>query len=449
MLKILNASTKVSEYTDDVDNQSSFGRGANRRDQIIRAIAELFITITGLSHTANNLPANLLQTLSCDDCKISDLECVVAPAFEIGRRFKRVNPDKMRSEYGKLVMLLQDATQETIQNQLEFDQIVLPAKTVKKLLADVGAEALLNDNRLSIATDPVPPRASAERIQAKGQARDELLKQYGGDARKEEAVDHCLKSIDDAVSFIHINLQPMKKLKHWLDLYFTEEQPGWSLAIRNGKNGACLTHNHRQQRHYVKEAITLWEVIHSDIFDFWEAVEKDMLTGNPYRYRNTGQGFHRVSTGPTTFNLMSNAISRAQQIMGGWVGSTVVHLGDDDVPNPLVFIDKYTIIPRLLHPVVQCIEALDEHFDESKSEQYPGIRTLLLNSAHAKSHEELKMMILSDFYRHAFDGSGDDGGSCIDGRLTSAWNWCSELHKKKFYNVFLLTGFVGFDANYS
>ncbi|CAM9771903.1 unnamed protein product, partial [Choristocarpus tenellus] len=52
-----------------------------------------------------------------------------------------------------------------------------------------------------------------------------------------------------------------------------------------------------------------------------------------------------------------------------------------------------------------------------------------------------------------FDGSGGDNdyeaGSCVDGRLTSAWNWCSRLEKKPFYIVFLLSGFVGFDGDFT
>ena len=85
------------------------------------------------------------------------------------------------------------------------------------------------------------------------------------------------------------------------------------------------------------------------------------------------------------------------------------------VPNALIFIDKYTQIPRILAPISSCIERLDSLAVE------PSTREYITNAF--KGPERLRMQILQDFFKHGFDGSGDDGGSCIDGRLTSAWNW--------------------------
>ena len=72
-----------------------------------------------------------------------------------------------------------------------------------------------------------------------------------------------------------------------------------------------------------------------------------------------------------------------QQRCGSWVGLSVVHLGDRDVPNALIFIDKYTQVSRILTPIVQCIESLrhlveDPPFHSYVSQEWGSIEGLRL-----------------------------------------------------------------------
>lgn len=59
------------------------------------------------------------------------------------------------------------------------------------------------------------------------------------------------------------------------------------------------------------------------------------------------QGLNRVQQAPSVSRAMHAVLHRCQQRLGTWVGSSVVHLGDHNVPNALMFIDKYTQVPSL------------------------------------------------------------------------------------------------------
>ena len=120
---------------------------------------------------------------------------------------------------------------------------------------------------------------------------------------------------------------------------------------------------------------------------------------------------------------------------------SVIHLGDRDVPNALVFIDKYTQIPRFLTPLLAFIDGVPE-----MCESDPRIRSYV--EKQFESPHKLQLTVLADFFKHGFDGSGDDGGSCIDGRLTSSWNWTSRVAKKSYYHALMLSGFQGFDGEF-
>ena len=72
--------------------------------------------------------------------------------------------------------------------------------------------------------------------------------------------------------------------------------------------------------------------------------EEDFLDSGvrPYVLRDTGQGLNRVQAAPRVARAMASVLHACQTQCGGWVGSSVVHLGDHNVPNAFVFLDKYT-----------------------------------------------------------------------------------------------------------
>ena len=127
----------------------------------------------------------------------------------------------------------------------------------------------------------------------------------------------------------------------------------------------------------------------------------------------------------------------------GWVGSSVIHLGDNNVPNALMFIDKYNQVCKILNPIDQALRYVDINMEDE------GLKQYIVGTY--GSAEKAKMTVLCDFFKGAFDGSGGDNffeaGSCIDGRLTSAWNWCQLLPTKSFFPLFRLSGFLGFDGS--
>ena len=74
--------------------------------------------------------------------------------FEIARRHKIMNPEKMRAEYGKLIYLMADAMKPEVKDSLGFD-VKGDLMTVYKFLEEKGETELLEDKYIEVATEEV------------------------------------------------------------------------------------------------------------------------------------------------------------------------------------------------------------------------------------------------------------------------------------------------------
>ncbi|CAE6498645.1 unnamed protein product [Rhizoctonia solani] len=490
LLRLLESALHVSEYTDRVDILSY---SSTRTKRAAAQIRELCSILSGLCLAADYKTGQELF----EGRDFAANEDWFARVFEIGRRHKIMNPDKMRETYGKLIYLLMDAQSPDVSELLGFSP-VSSLVTVYSTLEEHGALEVLEDPRLEIATKEIisPPGASGrvraevqKSIREKERAVEALVNEYSvgefsartlrsarrATQKEEEAnglekntskendkqqisaelLRQCIYSISDNSAFLRVNRDPCEIMIGYLKKYFHPtkhtptktleeasklEQP--SLAIRNGRNGARLSHDHSKQYTYVLQSLTLWREILGDMFHLWTLTETDLLsTTSLYRLRDTGQGLNRVQHAPKTSREMHAILGRAQRDLGSWVGSSVIHMGDHNVPNALLFIDKYSQIYRILLPITNVLSHIsnDPRVRDYAIREFGGV-------------EEATRMVLVDFFRSAFDGSGADSyfdaGSCIDGRLTSAWNWCSLLEKKSYFPLFLLSGFIGFDGHW-
>ena len=468
LLRLLESALQVSDYTDRVD----VGVELSSTRKMALQVKHMCALLSGLV-TSQDVVAGEELLKSRDFAKHYEF---FAKVFEIGRRYKLLNPERMRDSYGKLVYFLQDTVRSDISDLLGFSCLTPVESVFARLEKDSASKALLIDPLLPTATKEIQAIGKSREIidreiKRKEAAIKSLASRYATVKSEKKAkpffsrftffnqetfekegplteddVMQCLYSICDYNTFLRFNREPCDKIIDYLKRYF--ESPvdsDTSLSIIDGQEGARLSHSHERQFTFVLQSLSLWREVLHDMFRLWHLAEQDLLDPtNPYKLELTGQGLQRVQAAPRIARAMTLIVSRVQRCLGGWVGSSIVHLGDKNVPNALLFIDKYTQIPRILGPLVLVIDKISSFYhDHTQS----ALRAVVDSFGGV---DNLTKQILRDFFRHAFDGSGGDNffeaGSCIDGRLTSAWNWCSQIERKPYFPVFLLTGFTGFDG---
>lgn len=340
MLRLVEAAMTCCDYTTEVDRP--FRSATRRTYQQLKGLSAI---LRGLVTSCDYEAGRKLV----EDDNFAAYEPFFRQMFEIARRHKIMNPEKMRTEYGKLVYLLQDAVSPSVKPHLGFS-CTSPIQTVYRFLEERNSVSLLSDAHIETATQEILAEKKSRsqinnEIRSKERAVAFLKRKYSSSRLSEEDIHLCLYSICDNNSFLNSNRVPIDKVITYLKEHFSPDtvEEGFSLSIVSGEDGARLSHSHERQYFFSLQSLSLWRDIIDDMFRLWAMAEGDLLSDSvSYSLQDTGQGFQRVQASPKTYKAMQLILARVQKKVKHWVGSSVIHMGDHNVPNSLSFIDKYT-----------------------------------------------------------------------------------------------------------
>lgn len=188
LLRLLEAALYISDYTDNVDTYNFYNQ-----KHMIRQIRHICSVLTGLVVARNYEQGQRL----IKDKEFKDLSGFFQACFEIGRRYKILNPERMRDSYGKLLYFLMDSRIPSVAKMLEFD-CVAPVKTVWQLLEKKfkGLD-LLNDPLLIKATKGKMISFLAEMVGRNIFRRTDPLASEisdGGERKCDETIDQKIRS---------------------------------------------------------------------------------------------------------------------------------------------------------------------------------------------------------------------------------------------------------------
>jgi hypothetical protein len=449
LLKVLENALEVCEYTDVVDVTFSHTH-KSKQSRILECLVDVLSISLGLL-MANNLTKG--EDLIVDKTLNNNIP-FFRDLFEVGRRFKIMNPQKMRNTYGKLMYILMDCESHQVKSETGAT-FVKEILTIREFLKERGANMnFIREPNLAVASAIIEQyvegqdasashsanacaaaeteseddaefedahsssesarsaslsserrkknmkaengesstgggrqpsgRTASTRVSrrktatelkretdAKAAAVAALVQKYQTDTFTESDIVRVIDSIGDNKAYRMFNVKPVEEVIQLLREHFrrdgypeagvqfgldlksggrsksnahstgymgsgyslTNLYEGFSMGFNRAPGGAKLSHDHSTQFTYVLQSLSFWRETMENMPLLWYYADKDMCHEG-YRLCDTGQGYQRVQQCPSVRSLMHRILGKVQRSFSEqWVGLSVIHLGDRDVPN--------------------------------------------------------------------------------------------------------------------